>query len=60
MINLILDAFKATQKSGMVRVLASYDDYTEMLTFHVASNGQGLEQQYLGVLNEILVQDELD
>jgi len=54
MVNLLSDAIKQTEDHGIVRILASYDDNQEQISFHVAQNGRGLLANDCAKINRLL------
>lgn len=46
MINLVKNSFKFTRK-GCIRVIAAYDEATEMLKVHVVDTGKGIKAEYM-------------
>ena len=46
---MVKNALKFTRR-GCVKIIASYDDVTEMLKVHIADNGKGIKKAEFGKL----------
>ena len=55
--SLLLDAFKHTRKHGMIRLLASYDEKSQLLVIHVAQTGEGLKSEDCVKINRLMRSD---